>query len=255
MTGRRLQLVLGLLLWLAASGTGWCFYNPTTGRWLTRDPLGEDGGVNPYFMVKNDPPDIVDILGLDYSEDIVTGNPGGLLQAYTGEAGTKALARPHPIPSKPHVIISKGACCAAVAWAQQVDVNVQTILPRELDPQNWSSNALREMAGHEARRRTAYRYAYDAYIAPIQGLGGKATKCGTICGPNAEGGLRQYLDDYQRIGISAFNRWTRHQQKRIEIENGKWVRVEKLLDHYDWTYPLPMPPPLVDLPCPTGGSH
>ena len=31
------------------------FYNPTTGRWLTRDPIGERGGKNLYGFVRNAP--------------------------------------------------------------------------------------------------------------------------------------------------------------------------------------------------------
>jgi RHS repeat-associated protein len=43
---------------------GFRFYNPTTGRWLSRDPLGEDAGVNLYAMISNDPVDGVDPTGL-----------------------------------------------------------------------------------------------------------------------------------------------------------------------------------------------
>ena len=30
------------------------YYNPQTGRWLNKDPIGEDGGLNLYGMVNND---------------------------------------------------------------------------------------------------------------------------------------------------------------------------------------------------------
>jgi len=40
------------------------YYNASTGRWLTRDPLGLKAGLNPYQMVGNDPLDGVDMLGL-----------------------------------------------------------------------------------------------------------------------------------------------------------------------------------------------
>ena len=39
------------------------FYNPSTGRWLSRDPLGEKGGLNEYAFVANDPLRKADILG------------------------------------------------------------------------------------------------------------------------------------------------------------------------------------------------
>ena len=42
---------------------GYRFYDPLTGRWPSRDPIGERGGVNLYGFVGNDGVDSVDILG------------------------------------------------------------------------------------------------------------------------------------------------------------------------------------------------
>ncbi len=39
-------------------------YDPTLGRWLSRDPIGEQGGVNVAAAVSNDPINIVDDSGL-----------------------------------------------------------------------------------------------------------------------------------------------------------------------------------------------
>jgi hypothetical protein len=40
-----------------------------TGRWPSRDPIGEDGGINLYGFVGNDPISVVDIYGLaEFSE-------------------------------------------------------------------------------------------------------------------------------------------------------------------------------------------
>ena len=41
------------------------YYNPSTGRWISRDPLGEAGGINLYTYVSNSPTNILDVLGLD----------------------------------------------------------------------------------------------------------------------------------------------------------------------------------------------
>jgi hypothetical protein len=39
------------------------FYNPSTGRWLSRDPIGEKGGRNRYGFVQNAPLSFVDAVG------------------------------------------------------------------------------------------------------------------------------------------------------------------------------------------------
>jgi RHS repeat-associated protein len=43
---------------------GYRFYDPETGRWPSRDPIGERGGVNLYGFVGNDGINGLDILGL-----------------------------------------------------------------------------------------------------------------------------------------------------------------------------------------------
>ncbi len=43
---------------------GYRFYNPAIGRWSTRDPIGEAGGINLYDFVGNNPVNFVDPWGL-----------------------------------------------------------------------------------------------------------------------------------------------------------------------------------------------
>jgi len=42
---------------------GFRYYDPVTGKWLSRDPLGEAGGMNLYGFVFNEPSNLVDMLG------------------------------------------------------------------------------------------------------------------------------------------------------------------------------------------------
>ena len=49
--------------------TGFCYYgyryyDPSTGRWLSRDPIGEKGGLNLFGFVGNNPVSRVDFAGL-----------------------------------------------------------------------------------------------------------------------------------------------------------------------------------------------
>lgn len=43
---------------------GYRYYSAQTGRWVSRDPLGERGGLNMYSFVRNDVPNGIDVLGL-----------------------------------------------------------------------------------------------------------------------------------------------------------------------------------------------
>jgi RHS repeat-associated protein len=43
---------------------GYRYYDPSTGRWLSRDPIGERGGLNRYVLVGDDPINDFDVLGL-----------------------------------------------------------------------------------------------------------------------------------------------------------------------------------------------
>lgn len=56
-----LLLALAFVLFISAARAG---YDPTIGRWLSRDPIGEDGGLNLYTYVGNNPIYWTDPLGL-----------------------------------------------------------------------------------------------------------------------------------------------------------------------------------------------
>ena len=56
---------MALLVWLAFSTPeAQAFYNPQTGRWLSRDPVGESGALNVNIFINNAPTHRIDYLGL-----------------------------------------------------------------------------------------------------------------------------------------------------------------------------------------------
>jgi RHS repeat-associated protein len=55
-------------------------YSSIAGRWLSRDPIAEKGGVNLYAYVANDPVGLIDQLGLDEYE--VTGGGGTTVSGF-----------------------------------------------------------------------------------------------------------------------------------------------------------------------------
>jgi hypothetical protein len=63
------------------------FYDPTIGRWISRDPIGEEGGQNLYGFVQNAPGDDWDWLGLcgcTCKSVKITFEPGGDKQPKPG---------------------------------------------------------------------------------------------------------------------------------------------------------------------------
>jgi RHS repeat-associated protein len=48
---------------MCVSFYGYRYYDPVTGRWPSRDPIGENGGVNLYGFVYNSPLSWIDVLG------------------------------------------------------------------------------------------------------------------------------------------------------------------------------------------------
>jgi uncharacterized protein RhaS with RHS repeats len=53
---------------------GYRYYDPKTGRWPSRDPIEEEGGVNLYGFIGNDGVNESDVLGL--KEDCCKGQKG-----------------------------------------------------------------------------------------------------------------------------------------------------------------------------------
>jgi hypothetical protein len=52
--------LLSLALCLIVPQPGQAFHNPSTGRWLSRDPVGEDGGKNLFLFNQNTPVTTID---------------------------------------------------------------------------------------------------------------------------------------------------------------------------------------------------
>jgi RHS repeat-associated protein len=48
---------------------GYRYYDPLTGRWPSRDPIEEDGGINLYGFIGNDGLNVLDLLGNEPADD------------------------------------------------------------------------------------------------------------------------------------------------------------------------------------------
>ena len=68
---------------------GYRYYSPALGRWLSRDPIEEQGGLNLYGFVNNDPVNKWDVLGLFL--DSVSGSIRGCLSLPTPASRVECL--------------------------------------------------------------------------------------------------------------------------------------------------------------------
>ncbi len=76
------------------------FYDPSNGRWLTRDPMGYEGGINLYGYTSNDPGNRQDSSGYAPAYG-GTAAPGAGITAGPGPGGTVFTYYPPPVPNPP----------------------------------------------------------------------------------------------------------------------------------------------------------
>jgi RHS repeat-associated protein len=67
---------------------GYRYYTPETGRWLSRDPIGEAGGMNLYGFCANDSANLIDPLGQDFiavtASEVMHGTMHPIIVSFTG---------------------------------------------------------------------------------------------------------------------------------------------------------------------------
>lgn len=79
------------------------YYNPKTGRYITPDPIGLDGGINLFAYVQNNPVNEIDPVGLISLPDI---------ELYFEERAMRQLAEEHTVAAFIDVSGASAACLA-----------------------------------------------------------------------------------------------------------------------------------------------
>ena len=155
------------------------FYNPAIGRWLSRDPIGEEGGLNRYGFVENDPANHRDVLGLvsgtfDGSYDENGGPPGWY-------AWTPAMLTENICPCAQRTGTCKWtmSCTLSLSYSMHFaaeDNEVWTsepgALPSEPSTQGWNTWTFNRKWGwvlrHEIRHVKHYRQWWNKRRGELQ---------------------------------------------------------------------------------------
>ncbi|MBK1884269.1 RHS repeat-associated core domain-containing protein [Luteolibacter pohnpeiensis] len=166
---------------------GYRYYLTELGRWPSRDPIEERGGINLYGFVGNNGVNWVDELGLSFK--IETNEVDGQIIANGKPAAGSTVATTWDFDpnSKDDIQENKNKCCAKVIKAKEfVGIVTVTLLKGSalatveemLKKQGLDYSYVR---AHENRRATSYQKAYDAYYKEVSGKGKWVTVWGEVC--------------------------------------------------------------------------
>lgn len=82
---------------------GYRYYDPVTGRWPSRDPIKEEGGVNLYGFAENDGVNFYDYLGMFFADGRSTSLENGYTVLLDGKGGYK-IARIGRFPTNSVIV-------------------------------------------------------------------------------------------------------------------------------------------------------
>ena len=144
---------------MSAPYYGYRWYDPLTGRWPSRDPIGERGGVNLYGFVYNNPLNWLDRLGLDPVPVRPLYNPYGL--------DLERRATPEEVDAANRKV--KG-----ITMGSRDDFLRNTIASRE---RKTGEIIQREVESpEEAKSKADCCNGFDVIFKPVVGAGGRSIK-------------------------------------------------------------------------------
>ena len=208
---------------------GYRYYSPSTGRWLSRDPIEDAGGANYYVCAGNDLLSLIDLLGLKllmvptYSEPLATirGGPGhSTWFAMTGYTDPVAMGE-----GEFEEKVNGGKFCARIKRAKEISVTVWTAIPSDAVGRALTARGLADVTAHEDRRRAVISKAFSVYLAPVELEGSLATKCGWICccgRGTAKKKLQAYANDLRGAALYDYRNYVMAEQAAIDTENLHW---------------------------------
>ena len=195
---------------------GYRYYTASTGRWISRDPIQERGGVALYAFAHNNPISVVDFFGLSFKIIPQTAPPGTL----PTDKGRDVLGRTW-ITKRELIKFSatteKITCayCVTLHVDKDYEVEVTSIKPSSI-PTGFTENGFHLIESHEDRRAQVYSRAHDAYYEPVKGIiDGKYLCCSE---PFSAVVLLNWALDVAKAYEAAFDKYAKSQNDLIETE-------------------------------------
>ncbi len=172
---------LPLLALLLASQAAHAFYDSSKGRWINRDPIGEEGGINLSGFVGNDSINEFDLLGLRPPTEVEKKVLAGLDKA-AGAATDQTLKQ-----ALPKVKAEIAATIAALPADNPGDSGLRIAiggLRRLFDPTEQEKTAYQDWQLRQKKNENALKYQCSRYVrAVVQEVAGKSW----VRQPNAPG--------------------------------------------------------------------
>lgn len=178
---------------------GYRFYNPVTGRWVSRDPIGEEGGANLYAFCVGSPNNQIDPLGTKYqrfdtnieSIPFIKGIPK--IAGATAETEAIWATGAHVVPN--------------IAWhsvetSRKTDLSIKFVVRPEYADQldtrkpNDPTGTLRE---HEYQHARYNSERYNQFVKEANPH--LLYFCSASCGKAHADAINAFLDYYKNIAL------------------------------------------------------
>jgi RHS repeat-associated protein len=159
---------------------GYRFYEPSTGRWLNRDPIEEEGGLNLYVYVGNNPNSFIDPLGL-------SGEPQALNALNQANQALASANADFDIALKNYnaatSAVDKGRCSIAFSMAQKnIEAAREALRQAQLNYQQAAAAAAAAGTGVMSVTGTSVGLSGAGASLPLVTIGGLAAGTAVVGG-------------------------------------------------------------------------
>jgi uncharacterized protein RhaS with RHS repeats len=206
------------------------YHAPNTGRFLSRDPIGEDGGKNLYAIVNNNTVNAWDYLGLTWDPDSRYVSLSEMpYKGKRGHLGYTSMGAGLVYKNEDIIEESENKCCATIKSAKDRVYSSTSLIGKEseLVGIKVTKNFYSWLIGHEARRLVCHKNAYDTFVEPAINKGSAVTACGKLCLDKkgaAKQKLQKYLKDLRAASEEQARKYVSKCMAVITKENNTWKR-------------------------------